>query len=209
MFVIDLTSAPSLGRDVAFGIRSRKATRHIPLVFAGGDPAKVAAIRKLLPDAVYAPWAEIQGAVERAIAHPPATPIKTKSALDGYAGTPLAKKLGVKPGSVVNLVEAPPDYREILGDLSARLCFESGGKCDLTLWFVRTSGNLERGLAWMAKSKNQGPLWVLWPKKTARLASDLTQQKIRKTGMSAGMVDYKICSVNATWSGLLFKRSSA
>lgn len=209
--VIDLSRAPSLGRDIAAGIRSRKATRHIPVIFAGGDPEKVAGIRELLPDAVYTSWEGIRGALRQAIAHPPASPVKPRSVLAGYAATPLAKKLGIKAGSVVNLVEAPPDFREILSDLphGARLYFESGGKCDLTLWFVRSGRDLERGMAWMAKTKNQEPLWVLWPKKISRLASDVSQQQVRQTGMDAGMVDYKICSVDATWSGLLFKRSSA
>ena len=89
--VIDLERAPSMGRDLAVMVREQKATRNIPLVFAGGDPGKVEKVRALLPDAVYAAWESIGPALAAAIAAPPASPVVPCSTLAGYSGTPLPK----------------------------------------------------------------------------------------------------------------------
>ncbi len=58
----------------------------------------------------------------------------------------------------------------------------------------------------MAVGANHGPIWIVWPKKTSHAASDLSQQSVREVGLAAGLVDYKICSLDSTWSGLLFTR---
>ena len=107
--VVDLERAPSMGRDLAVMVREQKATRGIPLVSAGGEPTKVERVRALLPDAAYAAWEAIGPAVAAAIAAPLAAPVAPGSTLAGYSGTPLPKKLGIKPpavfvvGDVVNL----------------------------------------------------------------------------------------------------------
>ena len=89
--VIDLGRVPSHGRDLALAIRSRKETRDIPLVFAGGEPGKVEGVRALLPDATFAAWDAIGPALAAAIAAPPASPVVPCSTLAGYSGTPLPK----------------------------------------------------------------------------------------------------------------------
>jgi hypothetical protein len=204
--VIDLNRLPSQGRDVALGIRTYKATRHVPLVFVGGVPEKVARVRDLLPDAVYTTWREIDAALAEAIAHPPPDPVVPESLMAGYAGTPLPKKLGVKAGSTVALVDAPAGFEGTLGELPAgvrvhRATDESG---DVTLWFVRSAAGLECGLQRMIPAAASGALWIVWPKKASGVASDLSQAVVRAAGLAAGLVDYKVCSVDATWSGLCF-----
>jgi len=105
--VIDLSRLPSHGRAIATMLRQRKATRSIPIVFVEGDPEKVARIRETLPDAVYARWRNIRSALRAAIEHPPREPA-VPGTMDAYSASPLPKKLGIKPGSVVLLLGAPP-----------------------------------------------------------------------------------------------------
>lgn len=209
--VIDLDRAPSQGRDVGLALRAAKATLHLPLVFAGGEESKVARTRELLPDAVFSSWSGIGRAVRRAIARPPDDPVVPGSQFAAYAGTPLPKKLGIAPEAVVALVGAPRDFEETLGrlppDVSVRR--RAAGKPDVTLWFVRSRQELEGRVAKMVRFSETGGLWIVWPKRRAPIESDLTQQVVREVGMAAGMVDFKVCSVDETWSGLRFTRRDA
>ncbi len=104
---IDLTRIPSQGRDVALAIRQSSATRHVPLVFIGGETNKVQQIKTILPDALYCEWSRIRSALKQAIDHPPRNPVVPTSLFAGYAGKALPKKLGIKAHSVVALVGAP------------------------------------------------------------------------------------------------------
>jgi len=206
--IVDLTRAPSQGRDVAVAMREHKATRHVPLVFAEGDRRKVAAIKKLLPDATYTTWGRIRSALKQAIARQPKTPVVPGSLLAGYARTPLVKKLGIKENSVVALVDAPPGFENVLGRLPTGASLErrNRGPSDLIIWFTKTSKELERGIARMAKQVGDGGMWIAWPKKTSPLAADLTGNEVRRVGLATGLVDYKICAIDADWSGLKFAR---
>lgn len=206
--VIDLSRLPSHGRDVALGFRAYKATRHVPIVFVDGEAEKVAKVRTLLPDAVYTTWGRIRGALKSAIAHPPPAPVVPSSNLAGYSGTPLPKKLGIKPGSIVALVGAPVDFEGTLGTLpeGATLRRPGRGPRDLTIWFTASRRNLDGNIARLAAAIGQTPLWIVWPKQASAVKSDLTQQQVREVGLAAGLVDYKVCAVDATWSGLLFRR---
>jgi CheY-like chemotaxis protein len=206
--VIDLARIPSHGREIAMAIRHSKATRSIPLVLMGGDPQKVARIRELLPDAVYASWDEIGPALKEAIENPPAAPVAPKSLFDAYAGQPLPKKLGIRPGMAVLLVGAPADFAQVLGELPERVSLREGveNKGDLMIWFVRYSQELEENIASMSQRQDLRFLWITWPKKASGVKTDLTQQFVRETGLGRGLVDFKICSIDATWSGLCFTR---
>ncbi len=206
--VIDLSRLPSQGRDVALGIRATKSTRHFPIVFVDGDPEKVARFKKHLPDAVYTGWSRIRSGLKRAIAHPPAEPVVPRSRLDGYAGTALPKKLGIKAGSVVALAGPPPGFEDTLGELPQGAVLRKGarGPSDVTIWFTKSSKDLERRIQQMATRTKSGVLWIAWPKKASGLKTDLSQVVVRKVGLAAGIVDYKICSIDDTWSGLLFTK---
>ncbi len=206
-FVIDLTRLPSHGRDVAVGLRSSPATRRVPIVFVEGDPEKVARIRDLLPDAVYTTWQHIAAAVEGVIARLPQDPVVPDSAMAGYSGTPLPKKLGIKPGCVVALLDAPDGFKEILGTLpdGVELRWTNRGRRDLTIWFVTARSQLERKIEGVAAAAGSG-LWIAWPKRASGVGSDVTENVVREVGLAAGLVDHKIAAIDRTWSGLRFAR---
>jgi hypothetical protein len=210
--VVDLSRLPAQGRDLAILLRMRKGTRQVPLVFVGGDPAKVARIQALLPDGVYTQWDEIGETLPGAIENPPKDPVVPESQFQAYAGVPLHEKLGIKPGAKVALIDAPEGFDAILGNLpqGVELGPDLEGDVDLAIWFTRSLQDLQQGISKMAALVEQAPLWIAWPKVASGVETDLTQGAVRETGMGAGLVDYKICSIDKVWSGLLFtqKRKS-
>ena len=211
-FVIDLTRLPSHGRDVGIYVRERKATRRVPIVFVGGAPDKVARAKERLPDAVYSPWGDVAAAIEHAVANPPADPVVPASTLAGYSGTPLPKKLGIKPGAAVALVDAPPDFEQTLGTLPEGVELRRGvsGRPDVIILFTRARAHLEAGAPEMRDAMpDGGRLWLAWPKKASGVVTDVSEPVVREVGLAAGLVDYKICAIDSTWSGLLFARRKA
>src|SRR5262249_8777009 len=210
-FVIDLSRLPLQGRDVAMALRTRKTTRRTPLVFVEGESEKVERVKNSLPDAVYTTWSRIRGALKTAITKPPSDPIVPESNLAGYSGTPLPKKLGIKPNSTVALVGAPKDFERTLGELpeGVRLKKQASGACDLIIWFVRMRAELHDRIKEMGELTGSGGLWIAWPKQASGVPSDMTQNVVRETGLASGLVDYKVCAIDATWSGLKFARRKA
>jgi hypothetical protein len=206
--VIDLSRLPSQGRDIAFAIRRMRSTRYVPLIFVEGDSEKVTAIKKLLPDATFTTWNRIEKELKLALASPPASPVVPTSNLAGYSGTPLPKKLGIKAGCTVCLITAPEGFRDTLGQLPDNVNVHDRLKkdCDLVIWFNRSRKQLDQGIVRMATALVRGSLWICWPKKASGLVTDLSEPIVRETGLAAGLVDYKVCAVDATWSGLLFTR---
>jgi hypothetical protein len=187
-------------------LRSYESTRTIPLIFVDGEPEKVEGVKAQIPDAIYATWDRIVEKLEDTFRHPPQEVPRTRSRLEGYAEVPLPKKLGIKPGHIVSLVGAPPGFRQTLGELPENVVLRDGvrGRSNLTLWFAKSRRELEERLQRMRIfSKNAG-LWIIWPKQTSNLQTDLGQPIVREAGIAAGMVDFKICSINTTWSGLRF-----
>ena len=208
-FVIDLERLPSQGRDLALFLRRHKAARYVPMVLVGGNPDKTERIRQSLKDATYTTWDHIEADLAHAIANPPIDPLVPNSNLAGYSGAPLPKKLGLKPGSVIALVNAPSDFRRALGPLTEDVLItnQATGDCHRIIWFTRSSSDLKDGLPKMAKVlSDRGGLWIAWPKKASGVKSDLSDMVVRESGLAAGLVDYKVCSINATWSGLLVSR---
>jgi hypothetical protein len=136
---------------------------------------------------------------------PRAAPGKTA----GYSGTPLPQKLGIKPQSSVGLVGAPDDFEKTLGALPPGAALTRGSKkpAALVIWFVTSrkalDGNLARVAALMAEG---GGLWVAWPKQASEIPTDLKEQSIRDALLPNGLVDYKVCAIDETWSGLKFAR---
>ena len=210
---IDLHRLPSAGRDMGLFLRKQKSTRRLPLVFAGGDLAKVARIKELLPDATYTSWSRIRESLDHAIRNPLADPVVPDSALAGYSGTPLPKKLGIKENMAVALIDAPDDFETTLGDVPIGVVFhrrqrgQSPAGCPLVIWFNRSRQDVDAGIRRMARDlPKNGRVWIAWPKKASGVVTDLAQPYVRKTGLAAGLVDYKICAIDKTWSGLLFTR---
>ena len=209
--LIDLSRLPSQGRDVAVALRLNKTTRGLPIVFVDGLPEKVLVVKQTLPDAMYSTWTHLADDLPRAIARPPRNPVVPESALAGYAGKSLADKLGFKAGSVVALLNAPPDFAARLEPLPPDITLrrQMGDDVDLVLWFVKARRELQDGLPLRAARLGKARLWVLWPKKTSGQSGDLSQSTVRELGLAQGLVDFKIASVDDTWSGLLFTRRKA
>ena len=123
----------------------------------------------------------------------------------GYSGTPLAQKLGIKPGSKVLLVEAPEAYRSLLDPLPDGVQFGSRltGSTDIVQVFTTSRARLQELLEkYRAGLKPDGMVWVSWPKKAAKVPTDVTEDTIREVALPLGFVDVKVCAVNETWSGL-------
>ena len=207
--VIDLARLPSHGQAVGIALRGQKATRMVPLVFIEADPEKTARVRGLLPDAVFTTWPRIGAALRRALRHPlgpKGTPPAVPGTFAGYSGTPLPKKLCIREGSVVALVHAPEGFEAKLTPLPEGARVERRiGSADVILAFVKSVAALGRELPALAREMQAGrTLWLIWPKKTSPLAGDLGQPKVREMGLAIGLVDYKVCAVDETWSGLAF-----
>jgi hypothetical protein len=178
-------------------------------VFVEGQPEKVKRVRQNLPDAVYTDWARIGSSLRRAINTPASNPVVPPSSLAGYSGTPLPEKLGIKPGSSLALVGAPEEYPEAMGALPEGVTVrkQARGRNHRIIWFARSARELERRLQSVVRAlADGGGLWIAWPKQASELESDLTQALVRRTGLDSGLVDYKVCAIDATWSGLLFAR---
>jgi CheY-like chemotaxis protein len=208
LILVDLSRVPSHGRGVATFLRRQKATRPVPVVFVGGVPEKVARIREALPDAVYAEWRGIRSALRQALASAPPAPVVPPTTMAGYSGTPLAKKLGIRAGSVVALLHAPPGFAPQIEPLpeGVRLQEKPAGASRMLL-FARSQADLARRFPAAERAlPEKGGLWICWPKKASGIASDLSEPAVRAFGLARGLVDYKICAVDATWSGLCFAR---
>jgi len=119
-----------------------------------------------------------------------------------------SEKLGIKPGSTVALIDAPDSFVTTLGELPEGVGFQqaAGAGAQITLWFVQSLDALEDGIKHMAEVAGDGRLWVCWPKKTSGIVTNVTQNRIRSTGLATGLVDFKIAAIDATWSGLCFTK---
>lgn len=204
--VIDLSRLPSHGREIAMALRTYKDTRQIPIVFADGDPEKVARLKAILPDARYTTWGRMKTALARAVANPPARPVVPPSSI--YSGKPTVEKLGLKPGMRVCLLGAPKGFSAALAPRPAGtiLTARPAADCGLFLAFVRSRAELHARLVALGRVVDRQPVWIIWPKKASGFKTDVDGNLVRNTGMAAGWVDYKVCSVDGTWSGLAFKR---
>jgi len=125
----------------------------------------------------------------------------------GYSGTPLVKKLGIKSGFNVAFVNPPANFVETL-ELpdETNICSQSSRRpLDFALLFVGSKQALAKKFSVVAaRLKPDGMLWVSWPKKASAIKSDLTDNIVRELGLSAGLVDVKVCAVDEVWSGLKF-----
>jgi hypothetical protein len=125
----------------------------------------------------------------------------------GYSGTPLPRKLGIKPQARLGLIGAPPGFDEVLGDLPPGVSVHRRlrGTFDVLVAFVRTRSELERRLPALKQALDQaGGLWVAWPKRSSGVATDLSDGTVRDVGLGIGLVDNKVCAIDTTWSGLRF-----
>ena len=127
--------------------------------------------------------------------------------MTGYSGTPLPKKLGIKPQFKVAFFQLPGDVKTALKkDLAeCKLVKKAADGIDFAMIFVRSQAELtEQFPRFERRLAPAGMLWVSWPKKTSGVATDLNENDVRRIGLVAGLVDVKVCAVNEVWSGLKF-----
>jgi hypothetical protein len=123
----------------------------------------------------------------------------------GYSGTPLPRKLGIKEGHVVALLDAPGDFGTTLGEVPDGVTVKTTarGKADVAVLFVTARAALERRFDPLKRAIfPDGGLWVAWPKRSSGVASDLTEDAVRDVALDRGLVDNKVCAIDETWSGL-------
>ncbi|MEO6571677.1 MAG: DUF3052 domain-containing protein [Ilumatobacteraceae bacterium] len=123
----------------------------------------------------------------------------------GYSGTPLAKKLGIKPGHRIVLINEPPEFRDLLVDLPEDTVLNSDltSRPDVIVAFFTSSKELERRFVDLGQAVfPDRAIWVAWPKKTSGVETDLTGDMVRATMLSTQLVDVKVCAISDTWSGL-------
>lgn len=203
--VIDLDTKPAYGREIAIYLRNTRSVRNLPLVFAGGIEEKVDRVRAEIPDAMYCSWDEVKAGVEGAIASHPLRPVRPRARGEAVLrGSALALKFGIKAETEV----------AILGDvigLGRRLEMEYEeqvrSQTGIALAVVRTARDLDATFeALAAQLPLAAAMWVIHPKQSGRLRSDFTQKDVLARGLRFGFTGFKMCAVDADWSGLRLVR---
>jgi hypothetical protein len=123
----------------------------------------------------------------------------------GYSGTPLARKLGIKPGGRVHVIDAPRGFRALLAPLPERVVFESqlSQSADIIVVFSQNLAGLRVRLAVLRGAmRSDAAAWVAWPKKASGVRTDVTENAIRDLALAIGLVDVKVCAIDDVWSGL-------
>ena len=129
----------------------------------------------------------------------------------GYSGKPLGEKLGFKPGMAVAFIALPEELAGLGGAANFTRCVRAeswakplpGGPFDAIHAFTRSRAEIEANLARLEKAlKRDGMIWVSWPKKAAKVATDVTEDVVRASALKLDLVDVKVAAVNEVWSGL-------
>lgn len=207
--VISLGRLPSHGRAVAGWFWEAKSRRGIPVIFAGGSADKIAVARRQFPTATFCAPEEIVGVLCRLTACPAAAARVGRPSTSGYSGKPLAVKLGLKAKQRVGTDQAPAELMEWLGPLPGNVTVghRPCANTDLAIVFATDAHRLaSRFASWASKMAIGGMLWVAWPKKAAKVATNLTEDVVREIGLAEGWVDVKVCAISEVWSGLKFLR---
>ncbi|HEV2202591.1 MAG TPA: hypothetical protein VGR73_22460 [Bryobacteraceae bacterium] len=167
--VIDLSRLPSHGRYVGAWVRGSKGTRHIPLIFAGGEAEKVAAIKKEIPDAIYTSHARLPAVLKRV--KPVEDPVVPRQMMQTDPQRTTAQKLGIREGMKIGLIDPPGDYTRVIGEIPEGVVLEENAVQDeprdflpMTLWFVHDPGEFEAALSARRSLASKGRLWIVWRK---------------------------------------------
>ena len=128
----------------------------------------------------------------------------------GYSGKPLWQKLGLKPGLRLRIVDAPGDYAALTGFDVGLAVLARSGAFDFGHAFVHTRRELDAVLGKLDSLLDPaGQLWISWPKKASKVPTDVTEDVVRELALPRGLVDVKVCAVDAVWSGLKLVRRKA
>ena len=207
--LIDLDRKLSYGAAVAGMLRQSPSTRHIPIVFAGGVPEKVERIRRELPDAAFVDWKDAGKALKKAASKPLLNPVQPAPYMEKYKGSGLATKLGLKPNQKLAVIGAPEGFEELVGDWPEGVEIQPKftSVTELAIWFVRSAREMVAVADHLGVHLRKGvSAWVCYPKQAGRYKVDFNSFDLREACLDAGLVDFKICSVDADWSGMKFTR---
>jgi hypothetical protein len=125
----------------------------------------------------------------------------------GYSGTPLVRKLGIKPSARLGLIRAPEGFATTLGPLpeGVQVRRSARGPFDVVVAFHVRRAALERRLPALRRAlDHEGGLWIAWPKRASGVSTDLSESVVRDLGLAVGLVDNKVCAIDEMWSGLRF-----
>jgi hypothetical protein len=125
----------------------------------------------------------------------------------GYSGTPLAKKLGIKEGFNIRIVNAPDYYFNLFSDFpkAIKMLNDPETKKNFIHYFTKEAAELEQDIQSLRKEiYPDGMIWISWPKKASKITTDLSDQIVRELALANGLVDIKVCAVDTIWSGLKF-----
>lgn len=219
ILVLDLDRLPSNSREIALMLRASKSARHIPILLAGdesaidGLPERYARLKSELPDLPYTTWPNAKEAVLKLLDEPRTAPhIVPKPRV--YTAS-LAQKLGIFPGKgktatkmrQIALIGEPEGFVELLGDLPETICFTPNlsPAVHLALCFIRSLADLTVMLDLLSlRLPMAASAWIVYPKRTSRVRRDFSENDVREGGLAIGLVDYKICSIDADWSAMKF-----
>ena len=154
-----------------------------------------------LPDAVFCPFSRLKSWVRQL--KKSAAPVVPVSMMDRYGARTTAQKLGVREGDAVRLIDAPRDMPGALGELPLRVTFVESSPAAVTLLFAIDPQTFFQRLSEFRSLATMTKLWVCW-RKGKSMGGGVSERLVRETGISLGLVDYKVCSINEIWSGLLF-----
>ncbi len=127
--------------------------------------------------------------------------------MPGYSGTPLPRKLGIKPGATLAIEDAPPGFDETLGQLpdGVRRADDGETRVDVIVAFHVSRQVLESTFVGQARRiAADGGYWIAWPKRSSGVPTDITEDVLREVILPTGLVDNKVCAIDETWSGLRF-----
>ena len=219
--VLDLDRLASNSREIALMLRASKSARHIPILFAGalpsheGLPEKFARLNAELPDIPYASWPDAKQKMLKLLERPRSAPYIVPP-LRVYTAS-LAQKLGILAGAgktaskprQVALMGVPEGFVELLGDLPETVTFTSriGPASHLALCFTRSSEDLAATFELLTlRLPDATSVWIAYPKGNRKWHRDFNENDVRRLGLATGLVDYKICSIDADWSAMKFAR---
>lgn len=224
--VLDMDRLPSNCREIALMLRSSKSARHIPILLVGtlppdgleGLPEKHARLKAELPDIPYAAWPQAGKALADLLHRPQLAPSVVPPARVYTAS--LAQKLGIvsaparpdKTPRKIAVLGAPDGFIESLGELpgSVSLVSKIAPETQLAVCFVRSLGETASMLDLLTYRLPDGAsAWIAYPKKGRGRIGEFTENDVRDLGLAAGWVDYKICSIDETWSGMKFAKRKA
>ena len=208
VFLIDLTRLPSHGKEIAVGLRQIKSTRNIPIIFTEGEKEKIEKIRELLPDAIYSSWKNIRSALKKASEQRNVEKVIPLSMMERYSNSSLVKKLGIKENSKVALINPPKNFKETLGNLPENVKLIKAMKqgIDIIIWFTRSRKEFDLDFFNVLKYVDKNRLWIATIKKSSGIFTDINQNIVRNICLINGLVDFKVCAIDDTWSGLLLTK---